>query len=700
MSSNGTPTFITRYLDLFVARQDTYAIRIESRERPLYVPSTYSGESEWTHEQIKPVIESIGTDYGLAAVTAHLKGEAFLGIYPIQEDSTVQLFCMDFDGESPEEAWEAAKDQYTVLQKEAGLEHVYLERSRSGNGWHIWCFLSDAINAGRLRHALQPFIVSADTYDRMFPNQDSVDTARPLGNLVALPLYGPRVVEGKGCFVVIGEEGQPVTVQNQKEFLMAVKRVDTDILENLFAQAKSSYVAPRNVKVRKPEDTEGLSGGWKVTHRAFGCEWILWAYDNPTEVGEPEWWCLAHQFAQLEGGRTLFHEWSSQDPARYNVRDTDRKFDQAVNKNAPPRCDYIRTNLAGPSCNCDSRFPGDVYHPYELAKIDSQVLAQSVQEEQRVHVASDGFEYALEWAKYVHKNPEEGAGIRYGLQPLDEATRMRNSELIIAAARPGMGKTAWSLWVGHNVAKREIPVYFFSMEMSHEQLWKRLICTAAGVSATSMATGQLEYSDWRKLHKARDEIKTNYYPFFVDDVTNHTSHILDLAGDLALKNGKGVIMVDYLQLASKLPKENMFDKVTRVAHELKTMAKTLNMPVVALTQLNRSADDATNDSQTYDSWLRGSGDIEQVADVILFMLGEKGKGVKERNIVVHKERHRESGIRVISEFNQNLMQFGPAGTWLHGKSPIFSDGNGDGSTTIDQWTKVVGEEAANLDWGL
>jgi hypothetical protein len=107
----------------------------------------------------------------------------------------------------------------------------------------------------------------------------------------------------------------------------------------------------------------------------------------------------------------------------------------------------------------------------------------------------------------------------------------------------------------------------------------------------------------------------------------------------------------------------MFDAVTRITHDLKLLAKALQCPVVALTQLNRTADDATSDSQTYDSWLRGSGDIEQAADVIMFLLGEKGPGIKERIAAIHKERHRESGLRIMLEFNQPIMRFAAAGTY-------------------------------------
>jgi replicative DNA helicase len=217
--------------------------------------------------------------------------------------------------------------------------------------------------------------------------------------------------------------------------------------------------------------------------------------------------------------------------------------------------------------------------------------------------------------------------------------------------------------VADDLAQRGIPSYCFSMEMGADQLGRRFLCRRAQIDHTRLLTGQLTREDWQAVQQVLDS--TAEYPVFIDDRTRDTQQLLDIAGEWIFEHGKGPIFIDYLQLAKKRKGESTYDAVSRAGYEYKWMSKLLDVPVVALTQLNRTADDATAESQTYDSWLRASGELEQAADVILFLLGEKTPNeVAERVMVVHKERHRGGGHRIDVEFNQPKMTFASSGTWL------------------------------------
>ena len=656
---------IEKYYDLFAGRLDTYAIRFEWKDGAGYFPTTYNGESEYALEQVQKAVRQIGSpEFSREAIRAHLEGKYLIGGYPITPDSNVRWFALDFDGDTPEEAWKEAVAQAKVLAGEAGLP-VYIERSQSGKGYHVWGFLDAPMNAGALRHALGPLIEDVETYDRMFPNQNGVSETRPLGNLIALPLHGGRLEKGNSAFVRRDAVGNATLVESQFDFLNEINLIPVARMQELFVEA-GQYVQERE-HTKYEGEAEGLGDSFKLTHPRFGCEFVRWCYENPEQVNEPLWYALACNFAQLEDGRELFHEWSRQDTLRYSAKHTDKKYDQALRANKPHTAEAIR-GLGG-NCTCDSRFPGKTYHPFDLVKMPFKALVESIGVDGDLSTtileASDGFDLAIAHLERIEKDPEAGQGRRYGLPTLDKATRLRDSDLIILAARPGIGKTALSGTIVDNTAVEGVPNYYFSAEMANLQLFTRQVAIRSGVSLTRMATGQLTASDWKKIREAQAFVKDrSQYPLFVDDMSRSTERIFEVAARLVHAHGKGIIWVDYLQLLQRLPRESMFDAVTRIVHDLKLLAKAVGCPVVALTQLNRTADDATGESQTYDSWLRGSGDIEQSADVIIFMLGDKAPGIVKRILALHKERHREGGLRFEFEFNQPIMRFNEVGTWL------------------------------------
>lgn len=671
-----TNEFVKLYLNLFAGTPDCYAIYQEWGEGDdkvkIYLPSTYSGDKEGSRRMVEDVVNDIGTSsYGEEAVTAHLMGKHFLGVYPIHSDSNVNFFALDFDKEEFTARQEARRQQ-EIFTREAGIR-TYIERSRSGNGYHLWGFLSSPMHAGELRFALKPYIVNTDTYDRMFPNQDGNTEAKPYGNLIALPLYGKTVRDGKGAFVSVDLQDFSVfEIEDQKKFLAEIEKIPVEDLEILFEQRKKDYKPDLGGKIRTG-DPEALDGIYKMLHPELGCPWVRWHWDCPEEVSEPEWHALACQFAQLNGGREKFHEFSARDPLRYDTKATDDKFDHALRTNAPHTCNYIRDNFAGDRCDCDERYGHlGVKHPYDLAKIPFSEMVQQLNLELDPEEAQYGVVRVVDHIKDVFRNPGKFDGFQYGIPALDKYTELRKNDLIICAARPGRGKTALMIDVAYRVALSGTPVYLFSMEMTRDQVWMRLLSRVAQVDGKRLQKGTLNKTEWRRILAAEKLINEKGLPIYVDDTTLDASEVVNTAAEMIGTHGHGLVMIDYLQMATNHQGESHYEKNSRVPREYKLLAKAMHVPVFVLAQMNREGEDLTEDSETLDTVLEGSGKIEQYADVILFVLGMRRPGIVRRVVVVHKERHREAGHRVKLDFNQPVMTFEPEGFWAMQAQQVMS----------------------------
>ena len=660
-------TFIEKYLELFSGTKECYAIcrdwEQDGERKRAYLPSNYSGEKPGVRSIVEEVVSDVGSsEFGIEAVKAHLTGSHFLGVYPIRADSTVVFFALDFDKDEAEARIEARRQQ-KIFELDAGIQ-TYIERSRSGNGYHLWGFLEEPINAGRLRFALAPYIEDTDTYDRMFPNQDGTTETKPYGNLIALPLYGPNVKELKGVFLEVDDLGTQYFPEDQKAFVQNIQLIPKAKIEELFTQRKEIYTPDLGGRKRKG-DPEALDGLYKVIHPELGCEWIRWCIENQTEVSEPEWYALACQFAQLNGGRDAFHDASREDP-RYDPKVTDEKFDHALAQNSPHTCQYIRDNLKGPPCTCDQRFHEfKVTHPYDLAKVPFHVMLEQLQLELEPEEASSGLMNAIEHVTHVFKNPGAFEGIEYGLPSLDKHTELRPNDLIIFAARPGRGKSAFLIDLAYELALGGTHVYIYSMEMSRDQFWMRLLSRAAQVDGKRLAKGTLLRSEWKRIIKVKRSLAKNPLPIFIDDTTYDATDLVNKAADQIASNAPApaVVMIDYAQMATNKPQESNYEKNSRVAREYKLLAKAMHVPVFCLAQMNREGEDLTEDSDTVDTVIEGSGKWEQYADVIMFLLGPRSPGIVRRVLVVHKERYREAGHRIPLDFNQSIMMFEEQGTW-------------------------------------
>jgi replicative DNA helicase len=265
----------------------------------------------------------------------------------------------------------------------------------------------------------------------------------------------------------------------------------------------------------------------------------------------------------------------------------------------------------------------------------------------------------MEMLESIHGKHSGVTGVPSGFTELDNYTGgFQNSDLIIVAGRPSQGKTALVLSLARNASIfHEVPVAFFSLEMSIQQLVLRLICAEARVDAQSVRTGRLPEDDWRKLSTSIGKLYKA--KIFIDDTPALTAlEIRAKARRLKAEHNVGLIIVDYLQLMQG-PKNSQSreQEISSISRSLKALAKELNTPVIALSQLNRAVE-MRGDKRPVLADLRESGAIEQDADVVLFvhrpeMFGinvddnnESTEGMAE--IIIGKQRNGPTGSARLS----------------------------------------------------
>ncbi len=242
-------------------------------------------------------------------------------------------------------------------------------------------------------------------------------------------------------------------------------------------------------------------------------------------------------------------------------------------------------------------------------------------------------------------------GVATGFRDLDRMTSgFQPSDLIILAARPSMGKTALCLNIAQNVALHNAqPVGMFSLEMSKEQLLMRLLCAEARVDAHKVRTGYLGKDEFRKLIDTLG--RTTQSPIFIDDSSTLT--VMEMRSKcrrLKAEHGLSMIIVDYLQLMSGYGRtENRNQEISGISRGLKALAKELQVPVIALSQLSRAPEQRQGDHKPQLSDLRESGSIEQDADVVMFIYREEVYKPSEDNaglaeLVIAKQRNGPTGI--------------------------------------------------------
>lgn len=220
----------------------------------------------------------------------------------------------------------------------------------------------------------------------------------------------------------------------------------------------------------------------------------------------------------------------------------------------------------------------------------------------------------------LYNNKGNITGIPTGFADLDFKTAgLQNSDLILVAARPAMGKTAFALNIAQYAAVHaRVPVAIFNLEMSKDQLVNRMLCNEAMVDSQKMRTGKLEDDDWQKIAKALGPLSEA--PIYIDDTAG--TNVMEIRAKcrrLKLEKNIGLIVIDYLQLMQGRGKnENRQQEISDISRSLKILAKELQVPIITLSQLSRGPESRT-DHRPMLSDLRESGAIEQDADIVMFL---------------------------------------------------------------------------------
>ena len=253
----------------------------------------------------------------------------------------------------------------------------------------------------------------------------------------------------------------------------------------------------------------------------------------------------------------------------------------------------------------------------------------------------------IDFLEEKQKNKSLVTGVPTGFSHIDNLTSgLQNSDLIILAARPSMGKTALALNIARNAAvDAGVPVAIFSLEMSKEQLSLRLLCAEARIDSSRLRSGFFSMEDWERLTDAAGVLSAA--PIFIDDSPSLSAmEVRAKARRLKMDKNIGLIIIDYLQLMQGRASAERRDlEISEISRSLKALAKEINLPVIALSQLNRMLEQR-NDRRPRLSDLRESGALEQDADVVAFIYRDEVYNKEENNphkgtaeIILAKQRN-------------------------------------------------------------
>lgn len=299
-----------------------------------------------------------------------------------------------------------------------------------------------------------------------------------------------------------------------------------------------------------------------------------------------------------------------------------------------------------------------------LAEAERRILELSQYRKARdfTHI-SDVLESTFDRIEQLYASEGQLTGVPTGYSELDHMTSgFQKSDLIIVAARPSVGKTAFALNVGQNVAVRAgLPVAIFSLEMSKDQLVQRMLCAEAYIDGHKLRNGTLDDEDWPKLSMGVSTLSNA--PIYIDDSPGITvPEMRSKLRRLKLEHGLGFVVIDYLQLIQgrRSSGENRQQEISEISRTLKGLARELEVPIVALAQLSRSVEQR-QDKRPMLSDIRESGSIEQDADIVAFLYRDdyydpesEKKNIIE--IIIAKQRNGPTG-KVELVFLKNYNKF-------------------------------------------
>lgn len=256
---------------------------------------------------------------------------------------------------------------------------------------------------------------------------------------------------------------------------------------------------------------------------------------------------------------------------------------------------------------------------------------------------------SFERIEQIYNSKGKLTGVPTGFVDFDTKTAgLQKSDLILIAARPSMGKTAFALNIVQNAAIRHnVPVAVFSLEMSKEQLVNRMLCSEAMMDAQKLRTGELEDSDWPLLVQAMGSVSKA--PIYIDDTPGISPmEIRSKCRKLKLEKGLGLILIDYLQLMSGSGKnDSRQQEISEISRSLKAIAREMDAPVIALSQLSRACEQRA-DHRPMLSDLRESGAIEQDADIVAFLYRDEyyfpeTEKKNQAELIIAKQRNGPTG---------------------------------------------------------
>lgn len=596
-----------------------------------------------------------------AVLEAHLAGRKRIGIYPLV-DNHVRWFAIDFDapaGTAPEDAftraWEEAENQAAALER-AGL-FVYLERSRSLQGVHLWGFFDEPVPAALVLTALKPLLLDAETFDRMYPVQSQV-TSEGFGNLIALPFQGQSWAEGGTAFLH-RTTLEPIALE---DFLAQVERNNRYVIEGLAERAPKE----RKAVVRKTVDGDDLPSfegrppyplhGFLKMISSFGCRFMHHAWNDRATLSQSEWWVAVSQCTVFEHGRQAAHALSRDYPG-YAPEEVDALYDRLL-QHPPHGCAYIHAHFPEHACTgCPMKAP------YHMAKEPLTRLVRATTDP----LQKQQWGQAVERVRRRYRG-EEDTGLLWHTAGLDRYARLRRAELNVIGARPSVGKTALAVDVSYNLALHGTIVLLFSGETNEPALQDRFLARASGIDSKLLRNEgfrPLTEEEYQELERAAQRLAE--LPLYINFAATQPEQILGLVEETLLQEGipldaPYVVIFDYLQLGSNLDEgfEKKHERVSRIVSAFKYISKVLRAPVIAFSQLTRDAEG--EEAPTLDDFAE-SGQIEKDADVAIVLAGERIPGPKApRDLWILKHKEGDAGVKVQTMLHQAISYYAPPET--------------------------------------
>ncbi len=310
----------------------------------------------------------------------HFTGNQLIGIYPLLQDGMCAFLAADFDAHHSESEkknpLQDAKNFIDVCEI-YGIS-AYLERSKSGAGYHVWIFLKGLIPAWKVRLVIfallrEAQIIDEDndqrSFDRLFPNQDTL-SGRSFGNLIALPFYGQALKQGNSTF--LNKNLQPITTDADIiVFLESIERVSELTFDQIIDEWKLTREEARQTVGYIPPDDLGSREGLK--RMIIGCSFFSHCNENQKTLSEPLWYDLASNLCRFDGGQEKFHDLSNRH-SNYSIKSTDQKFEHAFKASGPVTCAKIRQD----GYNCPMKKGCGVESPAGLGAISKNEIEKKI----------------------------------------------------------------------------------------------------------------------------------------------------------------------------------------------------------------------------------------------------------------------------------------------------------------------------------